>query len=237
MIEIIKVCPNCNSGYIRFRQKDKYYICYKCKTTFKTPNERPKFKEIVRKRHPKKMEILTRKELKELINNINNERTKALVSFLYLTGTRISEVVGDDNRDIGGIKRNQIEFVKHQGKDFIFVRNIFTLKKKIYAPRTVPIMIDKEIPYLKPFLNYITKRPDNKRIFPIGRTTAYRNIREETGLFAHYFRHLRNTHLVTIPEYKNINTKELTELNGWSDGRMAESYVHLSARDTATKMI
>jgi len=47
-----------------------------------------------KKRSPKRMSMMNRADLKFLIDSIGNQRDRALIAMLYLTGARIDEILG-----------------------------------------------------------------------------------------------------------------------------------------------
>ena len=92
--------------------------------------------------------ILQRYEIIDKIDQAETLRDKALISFLYLTGARIEEVVkyqkpnkprlpGESYYKLMGepIRKKQLEFKE----DVILVQNVRSLKRRGYKPRTIPI--------------------------------------------------------------------------------------------------
>lgn len=180
-----------------------------------------------RKRKPEKIRRPTLKQFRDLVASVSNLRDRAFICFLYLTGARISEVVRQ-------VRRFQVEFEKIEGKSFIMVHNVITLKRRKEIYRDIPIPVnDFETPFLEPLIAYLNTVPSNMFLFDFTRINGYRIVREKTYLFPHYFRHLRLTHLVT--EY-NFSERDLTFFTGWADGRQATVYTHLDLRDIARKL-
>lgn len=180
-----------------------------------------------RKRRPEKIRRPTIRQFEAVVEGIPLLRDKAFICFLYLTGARISEIVRQ-------IRRFQVEFTKIEGKSFIMVHNVITLKRRKEIYRDIPIPVnDFETPFLEPVIEYLRHIPSNRFLFDFSRFNGYRIIREKTYLFPHYFRHLRLTHLVT--EY-GFSERDLTFFTGWADGRQATTYTHLNLKDLARKL-
>ena len=179
------------------------------------------------KRKPEKIRRPTIRQFQAVVEGIPYLRDRAFICFLYLTGARISEIVRQ-------IRRFQIEYEQIEGKSFIMIRNVITLKRRKEIYRDIPIPVnDFETPFLAPLIEYLKEIPSNRFVFDFSRISGYRIVRDKTYLFPHYFRHLRLTHLVT--EY-GFSERDLTFFTGWADGRQATTYTHLDLRDIARKL-
>lgn len=204
----------------------------------------------------KELLLLQSYEILDKVNLLNSLRDKALVSFLYLTGCRIEEVVKyiierNPKRELtnkqtkkkysapilerikqgNGIKKKQLIFED----DNLTIYNIRCLKRKKdnAIKRTIPILLkEKEKPFVKLIQEYIKELDREQELFPITRARAYQ-ILSEIGLFPHYLRHLRLTHLVI--DY-NFSNEHLRRFTGWTSGKPTDEYVHLSAEDLLEKM-
>jgi len=184
--------------------------------------------------------ILERYELIERINKLNNIRDQALVAFLYLTACRISEVVPyivekkkgiQDTRQLKGepIKKKQIEFFN----DVLIIRQVRTLKRKKYIPKSIPIVIAKEIKFVEYIKEYTKSLSDEDFLFNMTRQRALQ-IMNSIGLYNHYLRHLRLTHLAT--DY-GFSGQELKHFVNWSSSNTADNYVHLNVDNLINKMM
>ena len=178
------------------------------------------------KRKPEKIRRPTIKQFRDLVGSVTSLKDRAFICFLYLTGARISEIVKQ-------IRRYQIEFTQIEGKKFIMVHNVITLKRRKEIYRDIPIPVnDFEEAFLNPLIDYLNTIPSDQFIFNFSRSRGWKIVKDKTYLFPHYFRHLRLTHLVT--EY-NFSERDLTFFTGWADGRQATTYTHLNLRDLARK--
>jgi len=176
----------------------------------------------MKKRNPKEMPLMDKEELLSALNILEKTRDRALVSSLYLTGARISEIVRK-------LRKNQI---KIRGK-FLIVEGVPILKRreKEFLKRNIPINMEKERPFVNIFLRWYESCP-TPILFNISRIHAWRII-NKVGLFPHYLRHLRLSHLVT--EY-GFNSSELRHFTGWKEETTASWYVHLRTEDLMRKM-
>lgn len=204
---------------------------------------------------------LERYQLLDKINSLDGNnalRDKALISFLYLTAARIEEVckyiieknpsrVTTKKDEFGRkikyknpiearvfmgnpIKKNQIEL----RDNVIMILDVRTLKRRDKRVRNIPIVVK---PQEKPFINmfgayYNTLKGADAPLFPITRARAYQ-ILSRVGLFPHYLRHARNTHLVV--DY-GFTTEYLQKYNNWKDSKSAQAYVNLNLSDVIEKM-
>lgn len=157
-------------------------------------------------------------------------RVKALISFLYLTGCRISEALE--------IKKSQLQKETRGNTEFLMIYDVNVLKRRGNVKNTKPINIKKEKFYVNCLINYLDKNK-SEWLFPSLRGNhikprwARRLIYKQTRLFPHYFRHLRNTHLIT--NY-GFNSWQLRQFNKWASPGTAEHYVHLTSADVVDKM-
>lgn len=192
-----------------------------------------------KKRIPQEMETLTKKDMIRLIDRIPNKRDKALASFIYLTGCRISEILGTKKVLQNGkeyiikpLATSNIEII-HKN-DLILVHNVACLKHKTGLKyRNIPIVISQEGELVDNFLQYFANLQPNSPLFPIKRQRAWQIIKKELGLFNHYLIHQRCTYLATE---KNFTEMDLKQFRGWSTTQMASTYTHLKYIDVANKM-
>lgn len=199
-----------------------------------------------RKRNPKHFKFPELEQFKAQMEAIENLEAKALCCLLYLSGGRISEIIGD--KGVTPEKFVEINEDKNKRDKYlmVYIMSVRTLKKREGSPednaRPCPVAHDKFITLLKPIKDYITsfKIKDSEPLFKFNRQKADRIIKKNTthmnpdGLFAHYFRHVRATHLVI---YDNFTPMDLKVFFNWKDSRPADNYGHLYTKDIARKMI
>jgi integrase len=177
----------------------------------------------------------TRPEILGALCQLPVLRDRALLSFLYLTGCRISEVVRYKHRskDWKGepIKKDQVEIQS----DFIIIHNVRVLKtRKEIRFKKVPIRVNSlEHPFINQFLEYFNKISDpNAYLFDITRQRAFQ-ILKTVGIFPHLLRHTRVTHLISDYDF---SVPQLQKFFGWIKWDSAGEYAHLDIRDIMKKL-
>ena len=223
-------CPYCNRLMIHKYKNKEGYRCFnmKCKQTFTEPIKRlvPKANGKP-KRQTYDLAIMTRNELLHRINLISSVKVKAFMCMLYLTGARINEICKK-------VKNYEVEIKTLNGKRYVVVNNVIVLKRrKKVVRRNIPISIEHEKPFLQPLMNYANGLKPEVILFDFSSIYGYQMVRKWTGMFPHYFRHLRLTHLAS--DY-GFNSQELKQLTGLTNDTPASTYVHLNWQDIAKKM-
>jgi site-specific recombinase XerD len=165
-------------------------------------------------------------QIKERIMAIDNVRDKALISFLYLTGARISEVV----------KRFNVSNIQLQKKDshIIYLFRLYTEKtRKQGSYRNVPISYENNKEYIEAIKDYINiaRLGADSTMFSFSRTTAWNICQNWLGFNPHFLRHIRLTHLVQDFGFAD---QKLVSFTGWKDSRPASIYTHLNWKDLIT---
>lgn len=228
----------CQCGMNIKENKDNW-ICKFCGTLNSKATRFCKACHAMKKRKLQDFEqpILTRERLLELMQQTYTLRFRALFCFLYLTASRISEVVGH-------IKASNFEIGELEGKEFLYINRIPVLKKRKPIVRQVAVNIEKEREFVEPLMEYVLfvseRRGENVPLWNLTRISAYTHMREITcpeypdGLFNHFFRHQRLSHLVL---YYGFNQNELKEFSKHSNIMNLDFYVHLSSKDIARKML
>jgi len=176
--------------------------------------------------------------LLKLVEKCRREVDKALISALFETGGRVSEV----------LQLRKDNFVVQE--PFLIVKAMPVLKryKKIgeyrdrtgrirwrterkTAYRTFPIHMGE--PLCKPLLEYLGGVPEGK-LFNIGRTQAYRIVRKlDENLFPHWFRAQRASQLAL--EY-GFDVHDLIDFFNWKSLQTATHYSRMGWKGLANKM-
>jgi len=203
------------------------------------------------------MPIITKEQLKDIILLSNAPpKFKALAAFIYLTGARVSEIVPNKLRKWRGITLGQLIngtdlIVESVGDKTFWVlqnipvekirdRNPFTKRKNIKGIkfRNIPINLESSFDFTEIVTNWIESEFDevnrkptpNTVLFPYTRQWVQYNLNHFMGIFPHYLRHLRLTHLVQ--DY-GISDAHLQLITGWDSTTTAMHYRHLNWRDVA----
>ncbi len=185
-----------------------------------------KIKSPHRSREKKPESIVSEKELSKMLDATLNMRDKALISLLYDSGCRISELLTMDRKDLG--------FDQYGAK--------ITVSGKT-GVRTVRIVGDS-IVYLSDWLKAHPdgQNPDaplftrvdgniNERMTYEQVHSMFSKVVKRAGItrriYPHLFRHTRATLLST-----NLKEPLLEKTMGWVHGsRMTQTYVHLTDAD------
>jgi len=194
----------------------------------------------------------TPRELLYSIKQMKNQRNAALAAFIYLTGCRISEIIGKvkvipiykgkgEERELVETKTIEIPPLKKSNitlisDDIILVNNVPCLKWRNTVPRrNIPLKLSSpdDIEFIKIFIDYYNTLPDEAPLFKLTRNSAWRIINKELKVFTHYLIHQRCTELVTNRGFTELYLKKL---RGWRDTRAAEVYAHLGWVDLAKKL-
>ena len=191
------------------------------------------------KRKSEELEIINRQQLIYQLDRIENPKHKALIAFIYLTGARISEVLGMKKTFMDGrniiiepLTKESIEVLPEQ--DLVLVHNVACLKRKTNLPRrNIPIIMSQETPIIDIFLLYHNSLIPGSPLFDISRQHAWRIVNKNLGSYTHFLIHTRCTHLVTK---KGFTDTDLMRFRGWKNTLMASTYTHLNYMDIANKM-
>lgn len=203
---------------------------------------------------------------REAVNNIYDQKHKMLIIFLYLTATRISEVITKtDKWDLEHKKTralgNSITWTLQefrQGKDVekAFVIKLSVLKRKaknkdgtlkeMFKVIAIPTN-QKYEPWTLELLKWLQK--EKKLSFDYSRSGALGIVKSELwqldkNIHTHSLRHYRISHLV---ERYNFDPYEITTYTGWTFqstfGRMGvgsgqlDTYLHLTWRRYFPKLL
>lgn len=161
--------------------------------------------------------------------NAKNLQDRAFLYTIYLTGSRISEVVRN-------ITTDQIDVISLKGKAFVVFTQLEVLKKRKPERRSVYINYLKEKRFVDPVLLWVRKREMEgfKVLFPFSSRYGVKIAARVLGMFPHWLRGLRATHLI---KYYKFNAYELNQFFRWSRMDSSMKYVGIMSQDLALKMM
>lgn len=174
---------------------------------------------------------MTIAEVANMVARAKCQRDKALVSVLFLTGQRISEILKLTRKDVivdpSRPNRIIISFL-------IQKRKRKRIKDNVYVPVTNPLIprhripLDMSLPFMGDFVKWVNNfsEPD-VRIFKITRQHAWAIIKAlNPNTFPHFFRHTK----ISMLAEKGASGPELMTWAGWSDLRPAGRYLSRSEK-------
>jgi len=134
---------------------------------------------------------MTREEVEDMISRADNERDRALIAMLYITGARISEVLR--------LKRKDIEIGEKEVRITITPLKIRSKGPLIFV-HTLPIPLTA--PFVEHIVSYVSKIQDGEEFLfcgykkPMTRVRAWQIIKKlNQDTFPHFFRHTRASKL------------------------------------------
>lgn len=172
------------------------------------------------KREKKLPSVLTKQEVRRLLNNIENKKTKLMVAMLYACGFRVSELLNlkiidlDFDEKIGHVRQAKGK------KD-----RIFNISSFLFKPLKKQIEIQKQ--NNQEFLFTGPKgRMSDRNIQKLIKKAAERaGIRKD--VHPHTLRHSFATHLLE----NNVDIRKIQELLGHADLSTTQIYTHLSTEE------
>ncbi len=176
------------------------------------------FKEIEVPRKEKKLpNVLSKEEIKSLIENSETSKSKLIISMLYSTGLRVSELVN--------LKREDINLNEKIG----WVRKGKGKKDRIF------ILPDKLIEQLRPFMlkhsnyNYLFSKEKPLTTRNIQKIVKYASFKSEFNkkITPHTLRHSFATHLLE----SGTDIRYIQELLGHSNLSTTQIYTHVSTEE------
>lgn len=179
------------------------------------------------KRMEEQGKTFTRKEVEAFATCSADIRDRALFVTLYLTNSRVSEIVRR-------LRKNQIIFMAREGKEDLVFNGLWTEKNPSHPLRTIPIPVEKEKPLVDVLMRYLaTVRSDDAVLFPISRQRAWSILKRLCGERCHFLRHTRLSHLVT---FYGLNETTLMRMAGWRSRKMVDTYAHFGWEDISAMM-
>ena len=165
-------------------------------------------------------EVLTKEEVKALLDSLNSEKSGLMISLLYACGLRVSELTG--------LKINDLNFEENIG----YVRQGKGKKDRIFnIPKTLVKKLQKQI---------LLQRENNQEFLFSGYKgeISSRNIQKivsaaakraeiKKSVHPHTLRHSFATHLLE----NNIDIRKIQELLGHADLNTTQIYTHVSQEE------
>lgn len=181
-----------------------------------------KFQRIAQKRG----DLPSQNTIKKYISSIRNLRDKALVSLLYITAGRVSEVLE--------ITRESFDKTVKSNRNIVIIKLPNRKHKKRYY-KEIPVPLDRKdnIFFLKVVEEYVNSSPGIHKLFPISKQRVWQILRKEIDMNPHYLRHIRLTHLVTMYDFRE---QQLILYAGWTDSRAAKHYMELKIEDVLERL-
>ena len=176
-------------------------------------------------------ELLTKEDIKKIVEKAEHPRDKALIAVLYESGCRMSE--------IALLKIKNISFDEYGAKLMVAgktgMRRVRVISSAPYLSAWLGIHPDKENPDTYIWINLIRDK---------GKLMGYRNYvriiktsADKAGIKKrvnpHAFRHARATHLAS-----HLTEAQMNQLFGWVQGSdMPATYIHLNGKDVDNALL
>lgn len=173
------------------------------------------------KREKKLPTVLTKEEIFSLLGSLNNKKSRLMISLIYATGMRVSEITGlkindfDFDEKIGHVRQGKGK------KDRIFNIPLFLLPKlKKYAQK------QKDFGNQFIFCGRNGNKMSDRNVQKIVKKAAEKaNIKKE--VHTHTLRHSFATHLLE----NEVDIRKIQELLGHSDLSTTQIYTHVSPEE------
>ena len=184
------------------------------------------------------------RQIESMWKNITpyGRRKRILLSILYLSGARISE--------IRQLRKKDFKIVLDKDGVELLILNMVTLKNRENKFRTIVLKkVSDYAPMINEIESYLKHLDEHERVFtqstrtlrrwvadlPEFTTTAVRpGVTESYDVtrkwYPHFFRHCRLTHLV---EYHHFDAIRLMNFAGWSSPILANVYIRLDWKNLA----
>ena len=172
------------------------------------------------KREKRIPEVLSKEEVKNLLDNIENAKTRLMLSMIYACGFRVSELVN--------LKVSELDFQQNIGhvrmgkgrKDRVF--NIPQQLKKLLE-KQVEQQTENHQLYLFSSTN---ERMSERNLQKLIKKAAIKS-RIKKDIHPHTLRHSFATHLLE----NNIDIRKIQELLGHADLSTTQIYTHVSTEE------
>lgn len=171
------------------------------------------------------------------------EPVRSLAAFLYLTGNRVSEVIGKPILPVNADRDQEAWEYRPLRKydvevtpDWTMMRvKARTLKRKGRPMHTYVCRVDmpEEKRYFRIVYYYLAGKDDNEYLWNFSRYKAWKEINHATGLPPHKLRGLRATRDAVVFELDAI---ELKSKYNWANPNMAFHYASMSSHNIEEKL-
>jgi len=212
LIQLQKVSPSTQNQYINAIKFYYEKVLKQSKIVF----------EIARPNKVKKLpEVLTEQELLIILKHTPNLKHKTILSLLYSSGLRVSELIGLRIHDIVW------------EKNYLFVREGKGKKDRItLLSENVAVLLNSYIQKYKP--NYwLIESPNRKQYSTSSVRAILRKSAKNAGIrkrvYPHMLRHSFATHLLE----KGTDLRYIQELLGHGNSKTTEIYTHVSKKSLA----
>jgi len=177
-------------------------------------------------------ELLTKSEIKKMIETADHPRDKAMISLLYEGGLRIGELASLKIKNVVFDEYGAVIKVKGKTGE----RRVRIVSSASLLSKWIETHPERKNKNASLWINLSTNYK-NKGITYKGMSERIKKIAKKAGvdkkITPHLFRHSRATHLATM-----LTEAEMNEYFGWVQGSdMPATYVHLSGRDVDDKML
>jgi len=170
----------------------------------------------------KKRQLIKKSDILNIINDLDNQKYRAFVAMLFITGARISEITRP-----GKIKKYQLENVQDsKGKKWFVVRQVRVLKSGIkpkYTDRVAKYEYDH--PFIIEILNHAHSIiNDDKPLFTFNRQFGYR-ILQPYLITPH---DIRATRARDYDLTYKFSVPKIQRTIGWADPTMVTRYINMN---------
>jgi integrase/recombinase XerD len=165
--------------------------------------------------------VLTKKEVLELFQNLNNKKSKLMITLMYAAGMRVSELTK--------IKVNDLEFEDKVGH----IRQGKGKKDRIFnIPNFLAAKLIKHVENQKKFNQiYLFPGRNNKQMSSRNLQKIVKKAGEKAGIkkevHCHTLRHSFATHLLE----NEVDIRKIQELLGHADLSTTQIYTHVSTEE------
>lgn len=187
-----------------------------------------KLKSIKNKEPPS--DLITFEEMEKMISKCENDRDRALISFLYHSGCRRGELQNIKIKDVSfSADLVRVNLLGKTGWRACF--DMYSAHHLRQWMKSHPNSDDQSAPL------FCSLRPPHGPISRTGLSEQLHHIAARSGIerriYPHLFRHTRASDLAT-----KLTEQEMKHFLGWdAASKMASVYVHLNAQDTENAVL